>query len=318
MSKNENANASSISDLVIIGSGPAGLTAAIYAARARLNPILLAGEQWGGQLMNTTDVENFPGFPDGIAGPLLMQNMINQAKKFGTDLKYEFAASVDLAGDIKIIKTSKNEYKTKALIIATGSIPKKLGIPGEDKFYGHGVSTCATCDAAFYREKVVTVVGGGDSAMEEATFLARFASKVYLIHRKDSFRASKIMTERAMGHPKIEILYNTEVKEVTGEMKVEGVKLFNNKTNENSELKIDGFFLAIGHIPSTQFLTNQLEMDENGYVITSNDVETNVEGVYVAGEIQDHYYKQAITTAGDGCKAALRAHRWLELFEVKG
>ncbi len=298
--------------LIIIGSGPAGLTAAIYASRARLNPIVIAGTVWGGQLMNTTEVENFPGFPEGIAGPELMQNMLTQAQKFGAQIKFENAEYVDLAGEIKTVKTDGGEYKAKAVILATGSVPRKLEIPGENEFYGKGVSTCATCDAAFYRDKIVAVVGGGDSAMEEATFLTRFAKKVYLVHRRGEFRASLIMVERAKSNDKIEILLNTEIKEVIGEEKVQKIKLYNNKLNTESELDVDGVFLAIGHIPATGFLNNKLALDENGYVLTKNGIKTNIKGVFVAGEIQDHEYKQAITTAAEGCKAALEAQWYLE------
>lgn len=301
-----------VTPLLIIGSGPAGLTAAIYAARARLNPIVIAGTVWGGQLMNTTEVENFPGFPDGITGPELMQNMLKQAEKFGAQIKFENAEYVDLASEIKTIKTDGGEYKAKAVILATGSTPKKLEIPGENEFYGKGVSTCATCDAAFYRDKVVAVVGGGDSAMEEATFLTRFAKKVYLIHRKEEFRASEIMQERAKKNNKIEILFNSEVKEVIGDTKVQRVNLFNNKENSSSELEVDGVFLAIGHIPATGFLKDKLALDEHGYVLAEGGVKTNIKGVFVAGEIQDHEYKQAITTAAEGCKAALEAQWYLE------
>lgn len=307
-------NDSQVHELIIVGSGPAGLTAAIYASRANLKPILIAGEIWGGQLMNTTVIENYPGFVDGIDGPILMQNMMDQAKKFGTEVKFENVTMVDLGEKVKVIKTAKNEYKAKAVIFATGSTPRKLSIPGEDKFYGRGVSTCATCDAAFYREKIVAVVGGGDSAMEESTFLTRFAKKVYLIHRKDSFRASPIMTERALKNEKIEVLYNTEIREVVGETKVSSLKLFNNKDKKETVLEVDGLFLAIGHIPVSGYLKEKLPLDESGYVqpLYPGAVKTSIEGVFVAGELQDHIYKQAITTAADGCKAALEAQRWLE------
>jgi thioredoxin reductase (NADPH) len=299
-------------NLIIIGSGPAGLTAAIYAARASLKPLVLAGITWGGQLMNTTEVENFPGFPDGIQGPELMERMMKQAKKFGAEVRYEQANIVDLKGDPKTIKTDENEYHAKSVIIATGAMPRKLGIPGEDKFYGRGVSTCATCDAAFYRDKVVTIVGGGDSAMEEASFLTRFAKKVYLIHRRDEFRASQIMQDRVKANEKIEIIYNTEVKEVLGEETVQKIKLFNNSKNNESELEVDGMFLAIGHIPVTEFLKNQIEVTEDGYAIADNDVETAIDGVFVSGDVHDEVYRQAITAAGMGCMASLRAQRWLE------
>lgn len=301
--------------VVIIGSGPAGLTAAIYAARADLNPLVIAGTTWGGQLMNTTEIENFPGFVNGILGPELMNNMVEQAKRFGADFVFENATQVICEVDKKVIKTYENEYETDAVIIATGATPRKLGIPGEDKFYGKGVSTCATCDAAFFKDKVVAVIGGGDSAMEESTFLTRFAKKVYLIHRRGEFRASPIMIERAVKNPKIEILYNTEVKEVNGDLKVKSITLFNNQTNETSDLEIDGMFLAIGHIPVTDYLGKDIELTEDGYVKSNDGVHTSIMGVFVAGDVEDHKYRQAITAAGAGCKAALEAQKWLESIE---
>lgn len=303
-----------IHQLIIVGSGPAGLTAAIYAARANLNPLVLAGEQWGGQLMFTTEIENFPGFPEGIDGPQLMQNMHDQAKKFGADIQYKNVLEVDLSDKIKILKTAKEEFKAHAVIFASGSTPRRLSIPGEDKFYGRGVSTCATCDGAFYRDKVVAVVGGGDSAMEESTFLTRFAKKVYIIHRRDEFRASKIMADRALNNPKIEVIWNTEVSEVLGDKNVTGIKIKNSENGEEKELEVDGFFLAIGHIPVTGYLGDSLDKDDAGYImpVSYGTTKTNIEGVFVAGEIEDHTYKQAITTAGDGCKAALQAQKWLE------
>jgi thioredoxin reductase (NADPH) len=301
-----------VREIIIVGSGPAGLTAALYAARARMNPLVFAGETWGGQLMNTTVVENYPGFPDGIKGPDLMMNMVKQAEKFGSQIEYKNVTEIYREGEINVVKVGDEEYRSKTLILATGSTPKKLGVPGEDKFYGKGVSTCATCDGAFYKDKTVIVVGGGDTAMEDSTFLTRFAKKVYIAHRRDEFRASEIMQERALGNEKIEVLWNTEVRGIIGDQNVEKVKIFNNKDNNESELEVDGVFLAVGHIPTTQFLANFIELDEEGYAINKNDVETNIPGVYVAGEIQDHYYKQAVTTAGEGCRAALRAQRWLE------
>lgn len=301
--------------VVIIGSGPAGLTAAIYAARADLNPLVIAGTTWGGQLMNTTEIENFPGFVNGILGPELMNNMVEQAKRFGAEFVFENATQVICEVDKKIVKTYENEYETDAVIIATGATPRKLGIPGEDKFYGKGVSTCATCDAAFFKDKVVAVIGGGDSAMEESTFLTRFAKKVYLIHRRDEFRASPIMIERAVKNPKIEILYNTEVKEVNGDLKVKSITLFNNQTNETSDLEIDGMFLAIGHIPVTDYLGKDIELTEDGYVKSTDGVHTSIIGVFVAGDVEDHKYRQAITAASAGCKAALEAQKWLEAIE---
>jgi len=309
------------SKLIIIGSGPAGLTAAIYAGRARLNPIVLAGVTWGGQLMNTTEIENFPGFIDGIKGPELMDNMINQGKKFGATFVYENATQIETILDnssilkpknIFRVHTYDNVYEAESVIISTGAIPKKLGIEGEEKFYGHGVSTCATCDAAFYRDKVVAVIGGGDSAMEDGSFLTRFASKVYLIHRRDKFRASTIMQERLINNIKVEILYNTEILEIRGDLKVSHLSIKNNITNQTSELKLDGVFLAIGHIPVTDFLKDEIKLDNMGYIMSNDGVQTSIPGIFVAGDVQDHKYRQAITAAGQGCKAALDAQKWLE------
>ena len=304
-----------IHDLIIVGSGPAGLTASIYASRANLTPIVLAGIELGGQLMKTTEVENFPGFPEGIDGPTLMMNMVKQAEKFGSVIKYETVIEVSLDAPIKIIKTDSGEYKCRSIIIATGSQPRKLGIKGEDEFYGKGVSVCATCDAFFYKNKVVAVIGGGDSAMEEASFLTRFASKVYLIHRRDSFRASPIMIERVLTNPKIEVLYNSEVKEVIGTTGVvTALSLYNNKEDKVYEVSLDGMFLAIGHIPVTGFLKNTgINLDSEGYVETLREVITNLDGVFIAGDIHDKEWRQAITASGDGCRAALASQRWLEL-----
>ncbi|CAG1021512.1 partial thioredoxin reductase (NADPH), partial [Patescibacteria group bacterium] len=264
------------------------------------------------QLMNTTEIENFPGFVEGIKGPELMNNMIEQAKRFGAEFIFENATQVIANKDKKTVKTYENEYQADSIILATGATPRKLGIPGEDQFYGRGVSTCATCDAAFFKEKTIAVVGGGDSAMEESTFLTKFASKVYLIHRKDEFRASPIMVERALNNPRIEVLYNTEIKEVIGDIKVKALKIFNNKTNEVSELNVDGLFLAIGHIPVTDYVGETIELDEQGYIKSPDGVHTSIEGVFVAGDVEDHKYRQAITAAGAGCKAALEAQKWLE------
>jgi len=305
--------------LIIIGSGPAGLTAAIYAARARLNPLVIAGVTWGGQLMNTTDIENFPGFIEGIPGPQLMNNMVKQAERFGAKFIYETGNKIESIGDMGkrmfMVSTYENKYESEAVILATGAVPKKLGIPGEEKFYGRGVSTCATCDAAFYRNKVVAVIGGGDSAMEDSTFLTRFASKVYLIHRRDAFRASPIMQERVKNNAKIEILYSTDVKEVAGDKTVDHLKIFNNKENTHSDLKVDGMFLAIGHIPVTDFVKGEIELDEQGYIKSEDGVKTSIPGIFVAGDVQDSRYRQAITAAGQGCKAALDVQKWLEGME---
>lgn len=302
-------------DVIIIGSGPAGLTAAIYAARARLNPLLFAGFSWGGQLMTTTDVENYPGFKDGIQGPELMNNMMEQAKRFGTDVKYENVNKVDFSGEIKKIFSDSGEYLAKAVIIATGATYRMLEVPGEKEFWTKGVSSCATCDGAFFRDKVVSVVGGGDSAMEEAQFLTRFATKVFLIHRRDEFRASKIMQEKVFSNPKIEVLFNTEIKELEGDTKLKKIKLFNNKENVESSIDSDGLFLAIGHIPVTGYLDNQIELKENGYVKSPDGVHTSVKGVFVCGDVEDHIYRQAITAAGAGCRAAITTERWLSELE---
>ncbi len=302
-----------MNEVIIIGSGPAGLTAAIYSARANLKPIVIAGFQYGGQLMNTTDIENFPGFIDGIAGPQLMDNMVKQAERFGAQMVYENASKVEELGETKRVTTGSGAtFEAKAIIIATGATPRKLGISGEDKFYGRGVSTCATCDGAFYKDKVVAVVGGGDSAMEEASFLTRFASKLYLIHRREEFRATKIMIDRVKNNPKVEMILNTEVLEINGDQKVDSIKLKDNKTNEEKDLVVDGFFLAIGHIPVTSYLNNVVELDEQGYVKSTDGVHTNAEGIFVAGDVEDHRYRQAITAAGAGCKAAIEVEKWLE------
>jgi thioredoxin reductase (NADPH) len=308
-----------IHEVIIIGSGPAGLTAGIYTSRAALQPILFAGEQWGGQLMWTTEVENFPGFPDGILGADLMINMVKQAEKFGTTVKYKNVTSVDLGGDIKKVFVGEEEFLAKSVILSSGSTPRRLNIPGEDKFYGKGVSTCATCDAAFYKNKVVAVAGGGDSAMEEAGFLTRFAKKVYIVHRKNSFRASPIMAERVLKNDKIEVIWNHLIDEVAGEDNVRAIVIqeineTGGKVGSSRKLEIDGLFLAIGHVPVNGYLDGSLKLDEAGYVvpISSGSVKTNINGVFVAGELTDHVYKQAITTAADGCKAALEAQRYLE------
>jgi thioredoxin reductase (NADPH) len=299
------------SKLIILGSGPAGLTAAIYAGRAQLKPILFTGTAAGGQLMNTTIVDNYPGFPDGIDGPKLMLDMMKQAEKYGTEMVRVNAEKVDFSGDVKKVWADGKEYEADCVIVATGASPRRLNIPGEDKFYGHGVSTCAVCDGAFYKDKVVALVGGGDTAMEDSSYLSKFASKVYLMHRRDEFRAGPIMQERVLNNPKIEILWNTEVTEVLGEDKVTGVKAVNNKDKTEKILNVDGFFLAIGNIPNTEFLKGQIELDENGYAAVTDDTKTNVDGVFIAGEIQDPIYKQAITSAGIGCKAAMDAEKWL-------
>ena len=305
---------SEIHDVVIVGSGPAGYTAAIYAARAQLSPVLYEGSVTaGGALMNTTDVENFPGFPEGVMGPDLMDSLRKQAERFGTKLITDDIVSMELAGEIKVLKDgSGNTLKAKAVILATGSAYKEIGLTNEKRLSGRGVSWCATCDGFFFREKVVAVVGGGDSAMEEANFLTRFASKVYVIHRRDSLRASKIMVERANANPKIEFIWNTEVIDVLGEDKVTGLKLRNLVSGDESESEFDGLFVAIGHLPRSELLVNQIDLDGEGYVkVEGRSTRTNQSGVFACGDLVDHTYRQAITAAGSGCQAALDAERFL-------
>ena len=305
---------SEIHEVVIVGSGPAGYTAAIYAARAQLSPILYEGSVTaGGALMNTTEVENFPGFVDGVMGPDLMDSMRKQSERFGTKLVTDDIVSMELSGDIKVLKDgSGNTLQAKSVILATGSAYKEIGLVNEKRLSGRGVSWCATCDGFFFREKVVAVVGGGDSAMEEANFLTKFASKVYVIHRRDSLRASKIMVERAHANPKIEFIWNTEVIDVLGADKVSGLKLRNLLTNEESERDFDGLFVAIGHLPRSELLVGQIDLDGEGYVKVENgSTRTNQKGVFACGDLVDHTYRQAITAAGSGCEAALDAERFL-------
>jgi thioredoxin reductase (NADPH) len=305
---------SEIHEVVIVGSGPAGYTAAIYAARAQLSPILYEGSVTaGGALMNTTDVENFPGFPEGVMGPDLMDSLRKQAERFGTKLITDDIVSMDLAGELKTIKDgSGNTLQAKAVILATGSAYKEIGLTNEKRLSGRGVSWCATCDGFFFREKVIAVVGGGDSAMEEANFLTRFASKVFVIHRRDSLRASKIMVERANANPKIEFIWNTEVIDVLGEDKVTGLKLRNLISGEESDKDFDGLFVAIGHLPRSELLVGQIDLDGEGYVkVDGRSTRTNQKGVFACGDLVDHTYRQAITAAGSGCQAALDAERFL-------
>ena len=305
---------SEIHEVVIVGSGPAGYTAAIYAARAQLSPILYEGSVTaGGALMNTTEVENFPGFVEGVMGPDLMDSMRKQSERFGTKLVTDDIVSMELNGDIKVLKDgSGNTLQAKSVILATGSAYKEIGLVNEKRLSGRGVSWCATCDGFFFREKVIAVVGGGDSAMEEANFLTKFASKVFVIHRRDSLRASKIMVERAHANPKIEFIWNTEVIDVLGEDKVSGLKLRNLLTNEESEKAFDGLFVAIGHLPRSELLVGQIDLDGEGYVKVENgSTRTNQKGVFACGDLVDHTYRQAITAAGSGCQAALDAERFL-------
>ena len=305
---------SKVEPLVIIGSGPSGYTAAIYAARAQLAPIVLEGSVTaGGALMNTTEVENFPGFKNGIMGPALMEEIRAQAERFGSRFITDDAVKVDLKSEIKTIQDGNgNSYQAKAVILATGSGYKKLGLPKEEVLSGRGVSYCATCDGFFFKEQEIAVVGGGDSAVEEATFLTRFASKVYLIHRRDELRASRIMQQRAQNDPKIEFVWNSQVTEILGEEKLTGLKLKDVKTGNEKTLNITGLFVAIGHEPRSELLKGQIDLDPNGYVLTKpGSTKTNIEGVFACGDLVDHVYRQAITAAGTGCQAALDAERFL-------
>jgi thioredoxin reductase (NADPH) len=302
-----------IRDVIIIGSGPAGYTAAVYAARARLNPLVFEGSVTaGGALMNTTDVENFPGFPDGVIGPDLMDGMRKQAERFGAVLVADDVTAVDLKANPKVVTVGNDTYLAKTVIIATGSRYKELAADGEKRLSGHGVSWCATCDGFFFREQDIAVVGGGDSALEEAMFLTRFANSVTVIHRRDALRASKIMQDRAFTNPKIRFVWDSEVIEVLGEHKVTGLRLRNTETGAESTLPVNGMFVAIGHDPRTELFAGQLAMDDEGYLIVEQpSTRTGVDGVFAAGDVVDHTYRQAVTAAGTGCAAALDAERWL-------
>ena len=304
-----------IADVVIVGSGPAGYTAAIYTARAQLSPILYEGSVTaGGALMNTTEVENFPGFKEGIMGPDLMDQMRNQALRFGTKIITDDIVSMDLKAEIKTLTDgSGTTVRAKSVILAMGSAYKEIGLPNEKRLSGRGVSWCATCDGFFFRDQSIAVVGGGDSAMEEANFLTRFASKVTVIHRRDSLRASKIMAERALANPKIEFLWDSEVIDVLGSEKVSGLKIRNLKSNEESVKDFTGLFVAIGHLPRSELVTGQIELDDEGYVkVEGKSTKTNLKGVFACGDLVDHTYRQAITAAGSGCQAALDAERFLQ------
>jgi thioredoxin reductase (NADPH) len=300
--------------LVIVGSGPAGLTAAVYAARANLSPLVIEGISAGGQLMLTTDVENYPGFPDGIMGPDLMTKFREQAIRFGAEIVTADADRVELTeGSPFGVWVGDTEYRSDALVASTGATARMLGLVSEQQLLGHGVSTCATCDGFFFREKALAVVGGGDSALEEAIFLTKFATNVTLVHRRDELRGSKIMQERALANPKIDVKWNSVVEEVLGDGTVTGLTLRDTETNAESTLNVDGMFVAIGHDPNTALFKGQLDLDENGYVITAPDsTKTSIEGVFAAGDVQDHVYRQAVTAAGSGCMAAMEAERWLE------
>ena len=304
--------ATEVRDVIVVGSGPAGYTAALYTARAQLRPLVFEGSQYGGALMNTTDVENYPGFADGIAGPELMDQIRTQAERFGAELVTDDVIDVDLTGETKIVRTHSAAYAARSVIIATGSAYKKLGVPGEERLAGHGVSWCATCDGFFFRNQDIVVVGGGDTAMEEATFLTRFGKSVTIVHRRDSLRASKIMQERAFTNDKINFVWDSEVVEVLGEASVTGVRIRNVKTSEEQVLDASGFFVAIGHDPRSDLFRGQVRLDEEGYVLVdAPSTHTNVPGVFAAGDVVDHVYRQAVTAAGTGCAAALDAERFL-------
>jgi thioredoxin reductase (NADPH) len=306
--------AQNVRNVIIIGSGPAGLTASLYASRGNLKPLLIEGVQAGGQLMITTDVENFPGFAEGIQGPKLMQEMRKQAERFGTEFIQGDVSRVDLKKSPFLLEMEDGtQHAAKALIISTGASAKLLGLESEMKLMGRGVSACATCDGFFFRGKKVVVIGGGDTAVEEAIFLTKFATKVSIIHRRDQLRASKIMQDRAMANPKIAFIWDTAVADVLGAEVVTGVRLHNLKTNRITEMKCDGVFVAIGHEPNTKLFSGQLKMDERGYILTKKETtETSVTGVFAAGDVQDHRYRQAITAAGTGCMAAMDAEKYLE------
>lgn len=305
---------STVREIIIIGSGPAGYTAAIYAARANLKPLVFEGAlDSGGALMNTTDVENFPGFPEGIMGPDLMQNMRAQAERFGAELITDDVSAVDLTGEVKVVRDSEGtEYRAHSVVLAMGSGYRRLGLAGEDRLSGRGVSWCATCDGAFFRDKHIAVVGGGDSAVEEATFLTRFASKVTLIHRRDELRASKIMVARAQADPKIEFAWNSRVTAINGENAVESVTLEDTVTGETRQLELSGVFIAIGHDPRSNLVADQVTLDPAGYVVVEpHSTETSLPGVFACGDLVDNRYRQAITAAGSGCKAALDAEKYI-------
>lgn len=313
------AASSPVRNVIVVGSGPAGLTAAIYTARANLAPLVIEGEisstgdQPGGQLMLTTEVENFPGFEHGIQGPELMTTMRAQAERFGTEFLTAKVTRVDLSSTPKRVYVGEEEFLTHSVIISTGAKSLMLGLPAEERLLGHGLSTCATCDGFFFRGQEIAVVGGGDSALEEATFLTKFASKVTLIHRRDTLRASKIMQDRAFANPKIEFLWDTKVVDLLGDTKLEGALLENMKTAERSTLAVTGLFVAIGHSPNTDLFKGLVDLDENGYILTEGkSTYTNIPGVFACGDVQDHTYRQAITAAGSGCAAAIDAERWLE------
>ncbi len=304
---------SQVENVIIVGSGPAGLTAAIYASRALLKPLMIEGEEVGGQLMTTTDVENFPGFPEGIMGPDLMTVTKKQAERFGTRFLPKNVTKIDLSSRPFKLWVGDEEFQSKSIIISTGASAKYLGLENEKRLLGRGVSACATCDGAFFRDQTVIVVGGGDTAMEEATFLTRFAKKVIIVHRREEFRASKIMADKALAHEKIEVMWNSELADVVGENLVEAAKIKNTQTGEVQEVKCEGVFIAIGHKPNTDLFSGQIKMNDVGYIETEGyNTKTSVEGVFAAGDVADDKYRQAITAAGTGCMAAIDCERWLE------
>jgi thioredoxin reductase (NADPH) len=303
--------------VIIIGSGPAGLTAAVYAARANLRPLVLGGGLYGGQLMITTDVENYPGFPEGILGPELMIKFREQAERFGARIENVDATSVDFAKHPLIVRTDDAQHEAETVIVATGASARWLEIPGEERLRGRGVSSCATCDGAFFREKRIAVVGGGDSAAEEALFLTRFGSRVTVIHRRDRLRASKIMVDRLRSNEKVDFIWNAAVEEVHGETRVTGLRLRNQTDGSTFDIETDALFVAIGHEPNTGVFAGQLDLDARGYIVSADGSVTNVEGVFVAGDVYDHRYRQAITAAGAGCRAAMDAEKYLEALEFK-
>ena len=309
-------SANGVRKLIIIGGGPAAYTAALYSARANLEPLVIEGFGWGGQLMITSDVENYPGYPDGVMGPQMMQDFRKQAGRFGAEFLTDDVTRVDFSERPLRVWVGDDEHQAEVVIVATGATPRKLDLPSERRLQGRGVTYCATCDAAFYRDKQVVVVGGGDSSMEEALFLTKFATNVMLVHRRDTFRASPIMVDRARANDKIEFLLNFAVEDVLGDEKVEGIRIRNLKTGETTELPADGLFVAIGHDPATSLFVGQLEMDAGGYLVTEGKTTiTNVPGVFAAGDVVDHVYRQAITAAGMGCQAALDAERYLSALE---
>jgi len=304
-------------DVIIIGSGPAGLTAAIYAARASLKPLVISGLERGGQVTLTDDIENFPGFPDGLSGFDMYQLLEKQATKFGAEMLYDIVTEVDLTGEVKKVKTADEEFESKAVIIATGSTPKRLGVPGEEEFIGKGVSYCATCDGFFFKDKHVAVIGGGNSALDEGLYLTHHAAKVTIIHRRDRLRADAILQERALNHEKVDFIWDTVVEEVLGDEAVNALKLKNVKTGEVTDYPIDGVFVFIGHKPNVDLFVGQVELDEGHYIKTDGRTHTNLPGVFACGDVQDPIYRQAITAAGSGCQAGMEAEKYVAELEGK-